>query len=221
MKIIINQQLQEKLKLLVFEVKGINNTERDEHLWEKIETLVNEYKQKFADFSACKSILQPARKLYKAVGIEPSRYRPASEALIKRVLKGKELYQVNTIVDFGNYCSLQFMTPVGLYDLDKIIFPVEARIGKDDEIYEGLGKPEVFLHDKLVLADEAGAFGNPSSDSTRTSISLDTNNILFVYYNHKEINNDMIEKMKLETDNLFHTIFSPSKIVSDLINFND
>ncbi len=120
------------------------------------------------------------RKAYHASGIDPTKTRPSSEALLRRVLKGQSLYTVNTLVDALNYCSLKFLVPFGLYDLDRVQPTVELRRGRDGEGYEGIRKDRVNVAGRPCLADAAGPFGNPTSDSDRTKITLATTRALVV-----------------------------------------
>jgi DNA/RNA-binding domain of Phe-tRNA-synthetase-like protein len=123
-----------------------------------------------------------ARALYKALGLDPTKTRPSNEALLRRVLRGEALYVVNTLVDALNLCSLREQLPFGLYDLDRVEPPVTLRRGGSGEGYEGIRKAPVNVFGRPILADARGAFGNPSSDSVRTSISLETRRALVVVY---------------------------------------
>jgi DNA/RNA-binding domain of Phe-tRNA-synthetase-like protein len=80
------------------------------------------------------------RSAYKALGKDPSRYRGSAEALLRRVLSGKGLYQINSVVDINNLASLESLNPVGTYDMEKITLPIELRIGAAGESYKGIGK---------------------------------------------------------------------------------
>ena len=115
-----------------------------------------------------------ARRFYRAIGVEPTKTRPSSEALLRRAMKEKPFHQVNTLVDVGNWCSLDFLLPIGLYDRSKIRGAVTFRQGRDGECYEGIGKPPVNVAGRYVLVDDLGPFGSPTSDSLRTCISLST-----------------------------------------------
>ncbi len=126
--------------------------------------------------------LAPARPLYRAAGLDPTRNRPSSEALARRVLKGKSLPRINSAVDLCNAAAVSYFLPIGLYDLDKLEPPLRARLGREGESYEGLGKPEVHLAGRFCLEDQRGPFGNPSSDSKRTSVDENTSNLLWVIY---------------------------------------
>jgi DNA/RNA-binding domain of Phe-tRNA-synthetase-like protein len=131
---------------------------------------------------ASSEALRPARELYRAFGIDPTRTRPSSEALLRRVLKGEPLPRINSAVDVCNVLSVSFLLPIGLYDAGAIEGPVELRVGGEGESYVGIGKPEVHLAGRPVLADRRGAFGNPTSDSARTSVDTATTSLWMVVF---------------------------------------
>ena len=115
--------------------------------------------------------VQAARALYRSIGVDPTKTRPSSEALLRRALRGRPLYSVNMLVDVCNWCSLDFLLPIGLYDRQKLQGPVTLRKGLEGESYEGIGKPPVNVADRYVLSDDIGPFGSPTSDSLRTCIT--------------------------------------------------
>jgi DNA/RNA-binding domain of Phe-tRNA-synthetase-like protein len=123
-----------------------------------------------------------ARTLYKALGIDPTKTRPSNEALLRRALKGEGLYRINTLVDALNLASLREQLPFGLYDLERVRPPVTLRLGAAGESYEGIRKGPVQVAERPVLVDAEGPFGNPTSDSLRTSITLATTRCLAVAY---------------------------------------
>lgn len=122
------------------------------------------------------------RSAYKALGKDPSRYRGSAEALLRRVLQGKGLYQINSVVDINNLLSLESLNPAGTYDLEKITLPIELRIGAAGESYKGIGKDLINIENLPVFADAAGAFGSPTSDSERAMVRLETRKILMVIF---------------------------------------
>jgi DNA/RNA-binding domain of Phe-tRNA-synthetase-like protein len=122
------------------------------------------------------------RSAYKALGKDPSRYRGSAEALLRRVLSGKGLYQINSVVDINNLVSLESLNPAGSYDLDKIMLPIELRIGAAGESYKGIGKDLINIESLPVFADDAGPFGSPTSDSERAMVTLETRKILMVVF---------------------------------------
>ena len=112
------------------------------------------------------------RAAYKALGKDPSRYRGSAEALLRRVLSGKGLYQINSVVDINNLVSLESLNPAGTYDLAKVTPPIELRIGAEGESYKGIGKDLINIESLPVFADAVGPFGSPTSDSERAMVTL-------------------------------------------------
>jgi len=126
--------------------------------------------------------VQRARSLFRALGIDPTKYRPSSEKLLNRVLKGKSLPKVNTLVDVGNACSLSALLPIGIYDRQKLQGVVVLRKGGVGESYIAIGGSEMNLEGRYTLVDESGPFGSPITDSTRTCVTEETcNTAWFVY----------------------------------------
>lgn len=141
-----------------------------------------------------------SRKVYRALGKDPARYRLSAEALMRRVVKGYGLYKVNNVVDIVNLISLKSGFSIGGYDYEKITLPVELSVGRTDDIYEGIGRGVLNIDLLPVLRDQQGAFGSPTSDSLRTSVTLDTNRFLMVFFgfgNFDQISESLEESEKL------------------------
>ncbi|RPJ75377.1 MAG: hypothetical protein EHM24_04410 [Acidobacteria bacterium] len=134
------------------------------------------------------------RAMYRKVGLDPTRRRPSSEALLRRVLRGESLPRVNTIVDVCNWCSLELQLPYGLYDLEHVEPPIVLRLGEPGEHYSGIRKDVVNVADRLTLADAHGAFGNPSSDSARTMVSTATTRALAVVFAPAELEREVLDR---------------------------
>lgn len=126
--------------------------------------------------------LAQSRKAYKAFGKDPGRLRVSSEALYRRIRQGKELYHINSVVDVNNLISVQTGFSVGSYDMSRLSGAVCLRLGREGETYAGIGKDAVDLCRLPVLADAEGAFGSPSSDSTRTMIAAGCTEVLTIIY---------------------------------------
>jgi DNA/RNA-binding domain of Phe-tRNA-synthetase-like protein len=125
----------------------------------------------------------PARALYRRFGIDPTRVRPSSEALLRRLKKGEPLPRVNSLVDVANAMSVQLQVPVGLYDLGKVRGDeLVVRLGAEGETYTGIGKERVNVAGRICVADAEGPCGNPSSDSARTMITTETERAAWVYF---------------------------------------
>jgi DNA/RNA-binding domain of Phe-tRNA-synthetase-like protein len=122
------------------------------------------------------------RALFHQLDMDPTKTRPSSEALLRRVLQGKGLPQVNAAVDVCNLCSLEDQVPLGLYDRDLVHGSVRVRVGREGEGYPGIRKQRVNLTGRLLLADDDGPFGAPTSDSLRTAVTAKSRNLLVVLF---------------------------------------
>jgi DNA/RNA-binding domain of Phe-tRNA-synthetase-like protein len=122
------------------------------------------------------------RTMYKRVGLDPTKTRPSSEALLRRVRKGDTLPRINSMVDVCNWCSLEFQLPYGLYDAARIEGEVTLRLGEAGESYAGIRKDDVNVGGRITLADALGPFGNPTSDSARTMVTTATTRALLVVF---------------------------------------
>lgn len=124
-----------------------------------------------------------ARELYRRFGIDPTRVRPSSEALLRRLKKGESLPRINSLVDVANALSVQLQVPVGLYDLDQVRGEeLVIRLGADGEDYVGIGKERVNVAGRICVADADGPCGNPSADSARTMITTSTERAGWIYF---------------------------------------
>jgi DNA/RNA-binding domain of Phe-tRNA-synthetase-like protein len=126
--------------------------------------------------------VRDVRAMFREWGMDPSKYRPSSEALLRRVVQGKGLYRVSNVVDIGNLGSIETGWPFGCYDRSLIQQPIEFRHGVSGESYEGIGKQTWHLQGRPLLADSQGPFGSPISDSTRSMITESARDILVVMY---------------------------------------
>jgi DNA/RNA-binding domain of Phe-tRNA-synthetase-like protein len=122
------------------------------------------------------------RAMYRRFGTDPTRTRPSSEALRRRVRRGERLPRVNTLVDIGNWCSAETALPYGLYDVDRLEGPIVLRLGRPGEHYPGIRKDDVHVAGRLVAADLRGPFGNPTADSARTMVTASTSRLLVIVF---------------------------------------
>jgi len=133
------------------------------------------------------------RTMYKRVGLDPTKTRPSSEALLRRVRKGDSLPRINSMVDVCNWCSLEFQLPYGLYDAAHIDGDVELRIGRPGESYPGIRKDDVHVDGRIALADRMGPFGNPTSDSARTMVTTATTQAMLVVFAPREVDRSRLD----------------------------
>ncbi len=127
-----------------------------------------------------KPTIKSTKEAYRKLGKDPSRYRPSAEALTRRIVKGNGLYNVNNVVDLLNLISLESGFSIGGYDADKINGPIEFGIGRPDEPYEAIGRGELNIENLPLFRDATGAFGSPTSDSTRTMVTNQTTSFLMI-----------------------------------------
>jgi DNA/RNA-binding domain of Phe-tRNA-synthetase-like protein len=183
LEIALAPEMDGRVRLGLAVLEGVAVRDSDPRLGAEIAAYAEDLRRRHPD---AKSAEVPgaaeARTLYKDLGLDPTKVRPSSEALLRRVLKGESLYTVNTLVDALNLASLRAQLPFGLYDLDRVEPPVVLRRGLPGESYEGIRKGPVHVEGRPVLVDARGPFGNPTSDSGRTAITLSTTRALVVVY---------------------------------------
>ncbi len=134
------------------------------------------------------------RSMFRAWGVDPSRYRPSSEALLRRVVQGKGLYRISNVVDVCNLCSIETGWPFGLYDRAHVEPPIVMRLGQNGESYEGIGKQTWHLAGRPILVDSRGPFGCPISDSTRTMITESTRSLLSVIFAPVGVSEEQLQR---------------------------
>ena len=156
------------------------NTPYSAELWEEIDAFCNRFREELTTESLKEiASIAATRRIYKACGKDPSRYRPASEALIRRVLQGKELYQLNTLVDLVNLASIAYGYSIGGFDADKFEGDtLTLGIGREGEPYEGIGRGMLNIEGLPVYRDAKGGVGTPTSDNERTKITGDTRHLV-------------------------------------------
>ena len=167
----------------ILEMDGLRVQESPEELKAMLNNLAEEFAKKYKDQPLGEiSTVKRIRAIFHRAGLDPTRYRPSSESLLRRAVKGKGLYFINSVVDLVNYFSLKMLWPMGLYDADKLKPPVTWRIGRQGETYTGIGRDELNLAHFPLLVDQEGPFGSPISDSMRTRVSEDCKRILWITF---------------------------------------
>jgi DNA/RNA-binding domain of Phe-tRNA-synthetase-like protein len=124
--------------------------------------------------------ISASRKAYKACGKDPARYRLSAEALLRRVVSGKGLYHINNVVDQLNLVSITTGFSIGGYDVSRIEGHIVFGIGHLNEPYSGIGRGELNIENLPVFRDVRGAFGTPTSDSSRTEVKEQTQRFLMI-----------------------------------------
>ena len=192
MKIIVSKEIEQVCPNFVgacVEAEVVNSDYNSE-LWEEIHAISERFRAELTT-ETLKDVsgIAATRRIYRACGKDPSRYRPASEALIRRILQGKKLYQIDTLVDLINLASIVYGYSIGGFDADKMVGEqLTLGIGKTDEPYEGIGRGLINIEGLPVYRDEIGGVGTPTSDHERTKITAQTTHLLVLIngYDGKE-----------------------------------
>ena len=174
MNIIVSQEIEQVCPGFVgaaVEAEVVNSGYCAE-LWAEIEALGEKYRGEHT-----------TETIKQIPGIEatkdPSRYRPAAEALIRRMLQGKRLYQIDTLVDLINLASIAYGYSIGGFDADKFVGDtLTLGIGREGEPYEGIGRGMLNIAGLPVYRDAEGGVGTPTSDNERTKITIGTRRVL-------------------------------------------
>ena len=168
MNIIVSQEIEQVCPRFVGAAveAQVVNSEYCAALWDEI----HEWEERFRRELTTESLkelsgIAATRAVYKKCGKDPSRYRPASEQLIRRMLQGKELYQIDTLVDLVNLASIAFGYSIGGFDADKFVGDtLTLGVGREGEPYEGIGRGMLNIAGLPVYRDAQGGVGTPTSD---------------------------------------------------------
>jgi len=185
----------------------------DDHFWYYMNTEVLPQVKSSIDENEWGEIpgIKGSRAAYKAFGRNPGRYRVSSEALIRRVRRGDELYHINSVVDVNNLISVKSGLSVGSYDLGQVHGPIRLRKADQGEGYTGIGKDFLDMENMLVLADDEGIFGSSMSDSTRAMVTDASTDIIVVVYCFE---NDIdLNKLLCEAENAFISFAGAKNVV--------
>lgn len=155
---------------------NVTNCETSPELWTEIE---REAEAVIAKYELLEINKRPAvaqtRALYRALGKDPNRYRVASEALCRRVIRGLGLYRIDTLVDLINLVSMKSGYPISGLDADKLVGDTLIMgVGEEGEEYNGIGRGLLNISGMPVYRDEVSGVATPTSDEERTKITLDT-----------------------------------------------
>lgn len=184
MKVLVSQEIETVCPGFVgaaVEADATNSAHSDA-LWAEIDARCAEFRLKLTTESL-KQIpsIEATRRVYRACGKDPSRYRPSGEALVRRVLQGKQLYQIDTLVDLVNLASMAYGYSIGGFDADKFCGDtLTLGVGREGEPYEGIGRGQLNIAGLPVYRDAKGGVGTPTSDNERTKMTIETTHILFL-----------------------------------------
>ena len=180
--------LSEEIKRLCPAFQGVavmaqvTNSAHNAELWREIDAFTRELRAgETAESIKQQPAIAATREAYKRCGKDPSRYRPSAEALRRRLMRGLELYQIDTLVDLINLVSLRTGYSIGGFDADKIQgTDLKLGVGRAEEPFEGIGRGVLNIEGLPVYRDAVGGIGTPTSDNERTKMDLGTQHILAI-----------------------------------------
>jgi DNA/RNA-binding domain of Phe-tRNA-synthetase-like protein len=179
----ISSEFRDAARIGILQMDGLHVQESPAELKTLLTGLADEYAVRYKDGPLSEiPMVRKVRTLFHRAGLDPTRYRPSSESLLRRAVKGKGLYFINSVVDLVNYFSLKTLWPIGLYDADKLKPQITWRIGQEGESYQGIGRDRLNLAHFPLLVDQEGPFGSPISDSMRTRVTEASTRILWVTF---------------------------------------
>lgn len=168
-----------ELKVVTIEA-DVENSPTPQSLIDELHAIAETIKSSY-ELSAInkRRAIAATRKAYKALGKEPNRYRPSSEALCRRIVKGMELYYINSLVDLINVVSIASGYSIGGFDVDKINGDtLTLGSGREGEDFEAIGRGQLNIASMPVYRDLTGGIGTPTSDNERTKLDLSTKRLL-------------------------------------------
>ena len=178
MEIVISDKIKSAAPVyfMVLVEADVTNSVTSDSLWQEIEDY-SAYLRENLELSQVNKRpgIVATRNAYKACGKDPNRYRPSSEALCRRIVRGMELYKIDTLVDLINLLSMKSGYSVSGFDRDKIAGDtLTISVGEEGEPFEGIGRGPLNIAGMPVYRDAIGGIGTPTSDNERTKIDLNT-----------------------------------------------
>lgn len=189
---------------------AMNKSKEVDDYLEKLYTLVSS-KYNYDEITKIPKLKQ-TRDGYKKMGKDPSHTRPACEALLRRVVKGNNLYRLGDVIDLGNILSIETLRSVCVVDKDRLVNDVVIRLGTKEDIYEGINRGLINVTNIPVYTDEIGPFGCPTSDTLRTCVTSSTKSILVMIICFDEIEKDIDEQKLISLYQTFTKIKNIRKI---------
>jgi DNA/RNA-binding domain of Phe-tRNA-synthetase-like protein len=189
---------------------AMNKSKEVDDYLEKLYTLVSS-KYNYDEITKIPKLKQ-TRDGYKKMGKDPSHTRPACEALLRRVVKGNNLYRLGDVIDLGNILSIETLRSVCVVDKERLVNDVVIRLGTKEDIYEGINRGLINVTNIPVYTDEIGPFGCPTSDTLRTCVTSSTKSILVMIICFDEVEKDVDEQKLISLYQTFTKIKNIRKI---------
>ena len=207
------------LKVLQIEAE-VTNPDTPNDLWKEIEDACSDLKNRYELQELNKRLsISATRKVYKSLGKDPNRYRPSAEALGRRVIQGKGIYRLTTLIDIINLISIETGYSIGGFDADKIVGEnLLLDAGVKEDVFNAIGRGQLNIEGLPVYRDEVGGIGTPTSDEERTKLNPETTSLLMLVniYGEEESPEELDKRIK----DLLSRYASLKYYNSDLIRIN-
>jgi len=173
-----------ELEVLTRQVRGVKVEKQNVELEKFGDELMKGVRERY-DLETLKDLLtfRAYRDFFWRVGIDPTKNRPAAEALIRRVLGGKAIPCVNTLVDAYNLASISTEIALAAFDSDKLRGDLLMRFATKGEEFLGIGMKEPMLlrGGEVVISDvEKLVAIYPHRDADNTKVTEETKNVLLL-----------------------------------------
>jgi|APSaa5957512622_1039677.scaffolds.fasta_scaffold56057_2 DNA/RNA-binding domain of Phe-tRNA-synthetase-like protein len=197
MKVLIAEETMTREPRLVIGYAVINDisvNKAEKPLKKEVLEVVNSVRDKYPSRIEMyvANAIKGMRDLFKRNGTDPSKYAPSAEALLKRIIDGKDLYRINNVVEGNNMGSMKFELPMGVYNMDNLTGDVVFQFGTNSEVMETMAKGGMNMENTLLTRDDEKPFGSPVSDSPRAMIAGNTKNVLLLVYGTSDVGEEYV-----------------------------
>lgn len=190
------------LKVLDCTIRDVKVLESDPSLQKAKEEIAAEVRSKFSlETLKDQQPMRAYRDFFWRVGTDPTKNRPASEALIRRILLGKPLPTINTLVDAYNIASIRSGVPIAAFDLDSLRGSMRMRFVRPNERFLGIGMnaPMELRGIEIVIGDDEGLTAiYPYRDAERTKITLKSKGAVLLFCGAPKVEEDRLDYAKRE-----------------------
>jgi len=187
MNLIISSDIEPRfprLRVLTSRITDVKVRKQDAELEKFKKELINNAKKQY-NLDSLKDVasFRAYRDFFWKIEVDPTKNRPAAEALIRRILRGEQLPRINTLVDAYNLASIKTEIALAAFDADKLRGKLLMRIAEVGEEFMGIGmnKPMILQGSEIVISDEEKLVAiYPYRDAEDTKVTEQTRNVLLL-----------------------------------------
>ncbi len=198
---------------------GIKNSKQNPEVDGAVDLAIKEVCGKFPDAEKISEdpVIKGIRSTFSRTGLDPTKERPSGEALTRRAVLGKGICRINSVVDMNNVVSLKTGCPCGVYDAKKIEGDeIMIKVGLGEDAYPGIGGRVLNGENRILTSDSKSIFGGPTADSARTSINLETKEVLMLIYHPSSASAPKLEEILGQAAALMESTTSGKKEYSGI-----